>query len=304
MLLGRVARMYYEHGLTHQEIATALGLSRVRVTRLLAEARDSGLVEIIVHVDDELFGEEEQALVNRFGLIQAWISPSVADGEKAAKSLGAVGAGGLINLIEKDSIVALSLSSAVARVVEEIPSRHIGASFVPVTGSSSGLVHGSNPHELALTMAARTGGRAFHLPSPLLAASGEAATSMYNDPGVREVLELAAQADVLIAGLGGMTQGQGILLNSIAPDERSELIDGGAVGDIAGRFFTAAGKPVQGKLDARLVGLRLDQLLAIRLRLGVAYGPTKVEALRAALENKLVNILVTDSDTARALLSS
>ena len=302
MLLGRVARMYYEHGLTHQEIATALGLSRVRVTRLLAEARESGLVEIIVHVDDVLFGEEEQALVNRYGLIQAWISPTVADEEKAKKALGSVGAGGLVNLIEKESIVALSLSSAVAQVVEEIPHRHIGASFVPVTGSSSGLVHGSNPHELALTMAARTGGRAFHLPAPLLAASAEAARSTYDDPGVKDVLELASRADLLIAGLGGMTPGQGILLNSLAEDERIELVERGAVGDIAGRFFTADGMPVGGKLDDRLVGLRLDQILDIRLRLGVAYGSTKVEALRGALENRLINILVTDSDTARALL--
>lgn len=303
MLLGRVARMYYEHGLTHQEIATALGLSRVRVTRLLAEARESGIVEIIVHVDDVLFGEEERALTTKFGLIQAWVSPSTADEEKAAKALGSVGAGGLINLIEADSVVALSLSSAVAHVVNEVPARNVGASFVPVTGSSSGLAHGSNPHELALAMAARTGGRAFHLPAPLLASSGDSARSTYTDLGVRDVLDLASHADLLIAGLGGITSGKGTLLGSISDNELDELVKLGAVGDIAGRFFDAEGKPVEGKLNDRIVGLTLEQMLQIHLRLGVAYGPSKVAPLRAALENKLINILVTDSDTARALIT-
>ena len=85
MLLGRVARMYYELGMTHQEIATALGLSRIRVTRLLAEARAQGIVEITVHSDEPLFADEQRALTDRFGLAQAWLSPSLGDPQKDAR---------------------------------------------------------------------------------------------------------------------------------------------------------------------------------------------------------------------------
>ena len=303
MLLGRVARMYYEHGLTHQEIANALGLSRIRVTRLLAEARDQGLVEIIVHVEESLFADEERDLAARYGLRQAWVAPSVADAAKADRAFASVGAEAVANLIDRESVVALGLSTAVALVAGEFPERNLGASFVPLAGSGSGLVNGANPHELALTLARRSRGRAFHLPAPLLALSPESARASYADPGVGEVLTLAGKADILLAGLGGTTRGEGLLLGALDEAQRDDLVASGAVGDLAGRFFDTNGTAVRSDLDARIVGLTLEQMLAIPQRVGVARGETKIESLRAALTGGLVNMLVTDSETATALLA-
>lgn len=302
MLMGRVARMYYELGLTHQEIADALGLSRVRVTRLLAEARESGMVEIIVHVDESLFAAEEQELLSRYGLRQAWVAPSVDDAGKGARAMAAVGADALASVIDRDSTVAMGLSSAVAAVVEAFPARPLGARFVPLTGSSSGLANGANPHELTLALARRTDGSAFHLPAPLVAASPEAATTAYADPGVREVLERAAGAATLIAGIGSTRDSHGLLFGSLSEQERTALRRAGAVGDIGGRFFDAQGAAVQGALDARVVGLDLQQLRAIPNRLAIAAGATKLDAIRAALSSGMVNMLVTDSSTVAALL--
>lgn len=303
MLLGRVARMYYELGLTHQEIADTLGLSRIRVTRLLAEARESGMVEIIVHVDESLFAAEEQAMMTRYGLRQVWIAPTVDDPAKAARALASVGAEALASVIEKDSTVAVGLSTAVAGVVAAFPERPLGASFVPITGSGSGLANGANPHELALALAQRTRGSAFHLPAPLVAASSEAAASAHADPGVREVLTRAAAAATLIAGIGGTRDTRGILLGSLGEQERERLVAAGAVGDIGGRFFDRDGAPVAGDLDDRIVGLTLEELRAIPDRLVIAVGEAKLDALRAALESGLANMLVTDSVTAAALLA-
>ncbi|WP_181034140.1 sugar-binding transcriptional regulator [Arthrobacter sp. GMC3] len=300
--MGRVARMYYEHGLTHQEIANLLGVSRVRVTRLLAEARESGMVEIIVHVAESLFADEEQALVERYGIKQAWVAPSVAEASKADRAFAVLGAESLSQIIEKGSVVALGLSTAVALVVSSFPMRPLEASFVPLAGSTGGLAKGANPHQLALELAARTQGSAFHLPAPLLAASTEAALSAYADPGVKEVLVMAEGADVLVAGLGGMEAGQGILLGNLTADQREDLLRRGAVGDMGGRFFDAAGNAVTGPLDDRVVGVTLEALKSIPNRLVVARGATKVTPLKAALAGGLVNMLVTDVDTARALL--
>lgn len=303
MLMGRVARMYYELGLTHQEIADTLGLSRVRVTRLLAEARESGMVEIIVHVEESLFAAEEQALLSRFGLRQAWIAPSIDDPVKAARAMATVGADALASVIDKDTTVAMGLSTAVAAVVEAFPTRSLGARFVPLTGSSSGLANGASPHELTLALARRTGGSAFHLPAPLVAASAQAAESAYADPGVRDVLARAAEATTVIAGIGSTRDTRGLLFGSLSDEERAALLEAGAIGDIGGRFFDAAGAPVRGALDHRVVGLDLDQLRAIPHRLAIAAGPSKLDALRVALSSGIVTMLVTDSNTAAGLLS-
>ena len=303
MLMGRVARMYYELGLTHQEIADALGLSRVRVTRLLAEARESGMVEIIVHVDESLFAAEEQSLLARYGLRQTWVAPTVDDAVKGARALAAVGADAVASVIEKGSTVAMGLSTAVAAVVDAFPTKALGAQFVPFTGSSSGLVNGANPHELTLALAQRTGGSAFHLPAPLVAASAQAAQTAYADPGVRDVLERAAGASTLIAGIGSTHGATGLLFQTLDETERAALLAAGAIGDFGGRFFDARGEAVHGDLDARIVGLDLGQLRGIPNRLAIAAGVPKLDALRTALSTGIVNMLVTDSDTATALLA-
>ncbi len=303
MLMERVARMYYEHGLTHQEIANALGLSRVRVTRLLANARASGVVEITVHVSDSLFADEERLLVAQYNLKQAWIAPNVPNVAKATKAFATVGAEGLSQLIEKNSVVGLCLSTAVALVAGQFPNRPLGATFVPVAGSSSGLTNRASANELALHFAERTNSRAFHLPVSLLAASAEAARLARSDPGVSETLSLAAKADILVAGVGGIEPGQGILLSSLPETDRQILIDRKAVGDLAGRFFDRDGQLVDGPIDDRVVGLSLDSLRAIPTRVAIARGEKRVSALRAALTSGLINMLITDIDTARGLLA-
>lgn len=302
MLLGRVARMYYELGMTHQEIATALGLSRIRVTRLLAEARAQGVVEITVHSDEPLFADEQRALVERYGLAQAWLSPTLGDPQKDARSFATIGAEAVESVTDGARVVALSLSSAVAAVVAAFGDHpRPGVEFVPLGGSTGGRAEASNPHELALRLAARTGGQAFHVPAPLVAATPEAARLALADPSVSAVMSRAADADVMISGLGGMSLGEGLLLPSLDEEVRRELTAKGAVGDLAGRYFDRSARAIDGDLDRRVVSLTLDALRRIPRRLVVARGPAKVEPLRAALEGGLVTALVTDVETARVL---
>lgn len=304
MLLGRVARMYYELGMTHQEIANSLGLSRIRVTRMLAEARAQGIVEITVHSDEPLFADEQRALTDRFGLEQAWLSPSLPEKEKDDRAFALVGAEAIESITDGARTVALSLSSAVAAAVEAFGQlARPQTEFVPLGGSTGGRSSGSNPHELALRLAARTGGQAFHVPAPLVAATPEAARLVLADPSVRDVLARAAHADVVISGLGGMSLGEGLLLPSLEEDERAELVAGGAVGDIAARYFDAAARPVDSGLDRRIVSLQLDELRRIPRRLIIARGATKVHAMRAAFAGGLITAVATDVQTARELLS-
>ena len=70
-LLAEVACDYYERGLTQNEIADKLFLSRTRVSRLLKEAVDEGIVSFSVNYTFERHYEIEERLKNRFGLKHA-----------------------------------------------------------------------------------------------------------------------------------------------------------------------------------------------------------------------------------------
>ena len=58
-----------------------------------------------------------------------------------------------------------------------------------------------------------------------------------------------------------------------------------------------------GELDGRVVGIDPQTFRTIPRRVGLAGGERKHEAIRAALLGGWINVLVTDTVTARALLS-
>lgn len=296
-----VAKLYYDHGLTHQQIAAELGLSRVKVTRLLAQARLEGIVEIRINEDEEPFAELAHAVAEKFGLDRVWVAPTAA-----ANSTAVTGASALAHHLTGARVVgvglSLTLGSAVTHLPEtDRPARADQKSFAPMAGGWGGWQQGLNPGELAVRLAHRLGGRAFGFPAPLLAPSQGFAEALQQLPEVRQALELAGSADCLAFGVGGLDWGTSPLNDSISAAERESLVRQGAVGDVAARFFDRSGNPVETTVDKRAIGLRLDQMVSVPTRLLLAHGPSKVEAIHASLVGGMATVLVTDSDTARSL---
>ena len=285
MLMGRVARMYYEHGLTHQEIANALGLSRIRVTRLLQEARATGVVEIIVHVGESLFADDEHRLAERFGLSQVWISPSVGDTDKADRAFAAVGAEALGTVLDTDMTVALGLSTAVAQVVSALPRTATGGTLRPHRRQQQRAGAGVEPARARPASGRRD--RRARVPPAGTARLGDRRSRRPRPcrPRRSRCAHPRRGADLLVAGIGGMGRDEGILLGSLPAAIRDELVGAHAVGDIAGRFFDAEGHRVASAFDDRIIALDLDQLRGIPRRLAIARGTSKVVPLRAALSS-------------------
>ena len=69
------------------------------------------------------------------------------------------------------------------------------------------------------------------------------------------------------------------------------------------RFVDVAGRQIHGELDGRTIGIRLDELKTMPGRLCVAGGVEKIEPIKAALRAGYIEQLVTDADTAAALLA-
>ncbi|MEU2613165.1 sugar-binding transcriptional regulator [Micromonospora sp. NPDC007271] len=297
--LSRVARLYYEHGLTQGEIATVMGLSRVKVTRMLAEARRTGIVEIRIHGDSHAFVELESQLIRKFGLINAWVVPSTQDVDRQFELLGIGGAHALEELVAPGSTVAVGLSRAVSSIPRALGSaRQVDATFVPIVGSRAG-VDGINAHETCEALARTFGGRAHHLPAPVMTRSADLAAVLRKEPNIKHALELAEKAELFVAGIGGSSQETYLVKHGdITPTEFSELVASGAVGDLSGRFFDGEGRPVPSALNDRVIALNLEQLSVIPTRVGVVGGAGKRKAARGAIVAGIVNVVVTDVDTA------
>ena len=260
--MARAARLHYEFSLTHQETAAVLGVSRVKVTRLLKQARQAGIVRITVLTDVSPFAELEERLASVAGLREAIVVPAASGRDGSARSMLARGAASYLERVMRDGlVVAVGLS----RTIAEVPSwlgnpRPARASFVSLAGALRAGGQGSgNPYQATDALAAAFGGTAEHLHAPVIVQSHEAAQVLRADPAIARTLERAAAADVALVGVGGRDDriefSQGAQLR---PDEWESLLAKGMVGDIGGRFFDADGVEIEHDMNRRVTGLGLD----------------------------------------------
>jgi DNA-binding transcriptional regulator LsrR (DeoR family) len=304
-LLYRVARAYYEDDLTQEEIAERFGLSRVKVCRLLGRAREAGIVRISVRLPGSGCGDLERALERRFGLREAVVAPR-APRLSILDRMGAAAASLFARTVRGSETIGLTWGNSLRAFVESLPRLELpDLRIVQIIGGLGSVDAGVNGAELTRRLAERCGARPRMIQAPGIVASREVRAALLADPQVAEAIDLGTRADLAIVGIGVPEQtpallGPGALLQR---GELDALLRQGAVGDIAFRHFDADGRYLETDLDERVVGLDARALAAIPRRIGVAGGPGKTAAIGAALKGRLVDVLVTDEDTAVSLVA-
>ena len=307
--LAKVGAMYYLQGKTQQQIADRIGVSRPTVSRMIKEARDRGIVQITVAHVDGLAADLESGLEARFGLREAVVVDRDGDGSLRA-ALGTAAAGLLGRLVEPGAVVGLTWGTTLREMVKAVvPRRTDGVTVVQTLGGVGPPLAEAHAADLPRRLAAALGADLRLLQAPGVVASAEARDVLAADPQIRAALAALGTMTVAFVGIGGLATNPVLGDGELAPEVdlpagfEADLVRRGAVGDVALRFFDADGAPVETDLDRRLVGVDLDTLRAVERVVGVAGGPEKVDAIRAALRGRIVDVLVTDDATAQALLA-
>jgi deoxyribonucleoside regulator len=301
-LMLRSAQLYYEAHHTQQEIARRLHLTRWKIGRLLAEARESGLVRIeIVHPAARRTADE-RALCERFGLRAAAVVPSNTGGDEG-QLRSAVGHAAALFLSDLRPVPKL-LGISWGRTMDDVarwmsPGWASGVHVVLVNGAVSVSPQPNSAPDIAARMAMAGGGRVTLLPVPAIVEHRATRRALECDASVAGTLALAARANALLFGLGALSI-DSVLVESgyLTPEDIERLRAAGAVGDVLGRFISADGSVVDPVLDRRTLGLDLSDMSQVKLRIAVAAGPRKHAVVLAALRRNLCNVLVTDAGTA------
>ncbi|HEY8475761.1 MAG TPA: sugar-binding transcriptional regulator [Chloroflexota bacterium] len=300
-LLAEVASLYYEAGLDQAAIAERIGVSRSNISRMLSEARRKGLVEIRIvrplPTDDALAREA----VERFGLRDAL----VLDARKVRESdvlprVGALAARYVETLLAHGDVLAISWGTALRSVAEAFaPQRKLAVEVVQMIGGAGSRYPDIDGAELARRFAERLGGRYRYLHAPLLVDSPATCQALLQEPSIRDVLDRAAQAKVAVVGIGSVEPSISAPLRAgyTTTEELAALQRLGVVGDVCGRHFDIHGRLPDIELNRRVIGLDGQALRRIPYVVGVAAGRLKGRAILGSLRSRLVNVLITDSDT-------
>jgi deoxyribonucleoside regulator len=304
LLSVRAAELYYDDVKTQDEIGSLLGITRWKVGRLLAQARESGIIRIeIVHPRARRLSLERE-LRERFGLKDAIVVPVPSDGSTLQARVAEAAADYLQVLRPVPRTLGVSWGRTLDEIAERLPlgwSR--GVDVVQINGGVSLNRRSSTAAATAVTIARKGGGQATLLPSPAILERRETRLAIESDRTVAGVLELAAGASAYLFSAGAADESS-VLVDSgyLSPGDVAELVRKGAVGDIVGRYIDADGRIVDRDLDERTVGLGLDALRSAATSIAVVAGRAKHHVARAIVGSALCTILVTDEETAAALL--
>jgi len=306
-LLVKVSKLYYEDSLTQDEIVEKLQLSRSKISRLLQRARDEGVVLIMVQTPPGILSELEARLEVRFHLQEAVIvevHPTNPQ-NNTARALGAAAAAYLARSLHDHDRIGISWGSTLNQMVSAMqPVEARNTQIVQIIGGlgpPEAEVHATDLcHRLARTL----GARLTLLPSPGIVDNQRTREAFLSDSHVQRALILFSELNVAFVGIGAPTPAALLMRDGtiITPAELDDLLQRGAVGDIALRFFDAYGQPVESDVNQRVIGIALEQLARIKRVVGVAGGTDKLQAILGALRGGLVDVLITDSLTAAQLL--
>lgn len=298
-LLYRAARLYYLEDATQVQVARALGTSRPTVSRLLAEARARGIVHIEVRDPrDEDTSALARDVAAALGLERAWVTAGTAGvslGPTLAPAVGEAieGAG-----LRPGDALLVSSGATVYEVARQSLPELPGVVMAPTVGGGGEPEAYYQTNEITRQVAVKCQAQPHFLYAPAMPGP-DLYDSLMADPSVTSVLDLWASARCALLGIGAPPATR-TSLPSMMPDDPDFLAV--AVGDICSRPYDAHGRPLAFPGHERLVAMELEALRRVPAAIGMAVGSAKVSSIRVAARAGYINRLVTDRDTAVALL--
>jgi len=305
--LAQVASLYYDQGKSQDEVAREFGISRSAVSRLLTEAREKGIVEIIVHYPWRTSSELEVALVSTFKLKAA----SVLLGknrpyEDVLQGLGVLAAQYLDRILYDGITIGISWGTALYQMIRAMRPRHLSvAEVVQLIGATGSENEPTDGPILAQLLTDQLGGVCYHLHAPLIVENEAVREVLLQDRTIRDTLARAERADIALVGIGSTRSDLSSLLRAGYVDEAeaAHIRSTGAVGDICAQHYSLTGEWLDIDINRRAVGVSLDTLSGIDTVIGVAGSSRKGVGILGALRGRHVNVLITDDQAAQKVLA-
>jgi deoxyribonucleoside regulator len=303
--LIEVARLYYEQGLSQEDIARRFDISRSSVSLALKACREEKIVEIRIAGSPSGLLRLQAELKELYRLYAAVVSSAEADVELAKRRVGQAAAAYLEGELTGGLRIGLSWGTTLFQVVQQVRSLDLrGVEVVQLHGGLGAEDPAIDAFGLAQSLAEKLHGRYRIIQAPISVASRELREQLVREPGIAETLKLGTRAGLALFGIGSNRPQVSSLVRTgyLSAAESRRLLAEGAVGTVCGLHIDSGGRPYRCPWNDRVVGIEAQALLRIPRRLGVAAGAEKVDAVRAALHGGFISLLAVDETIARQLL--
>lgn len=295
-LLIKAAWYYYIEEMTQQNIAEKLGISRMKVIKLLETAKSTGVIQFKISQEKSRRLRIEKKLVETWGLKDAFVIPTPDDSAVFNESLAKAAAMYIADRMTENTFINMGYGDTPSRVLNHLATiTDHPVSIVSLTGGVS--------YYLPNTVSSVFKAKLYLYPAPLMLSSKELCKAISEEPGIKEIKRMVKLASMSIIGIGAMNDDATIISNGIlTKNDFTYLSLRGAVGDIMTHFIDKDGNPVLTDIDERLISTSLDTLKELNNVIGIAGGKHKTDVISAALKGRYLDILITDEETANSLI--
>lgn len=304
-LMTEISTLYYVQGETQKVIANRLGLSRIRVGRLLKRAQTEGIVDVRVRQHPAVSAEIEFELKRRFGLKRALIALDNADPDIQRSSVASLVADYLSRSLTDGQIVAVGMGRNVGAVAENVfGAEPLNVSFVCAIGGSLRAGEYMNPDHICRRMASKFGAESETLYAPALVQNSELRDAIYENPTVRQTLDRARRANIALIGVGDVSENSNMVrMGWFTPQEIAEARLSGTVGDMMGYdFIDIHGHPSATPMQGRVIGLNIQDLTRVPDVIAIASENTKAVGILGALRTGVIDTLATSASNAHTII--
>ena len=296
-LMVKASWYYYFENMTQQAIVDRLSISRMRVIKLLDNARQTGVIQFRLRSDGVGMVKQSQQLINKFGLKDVFLIPEVDEDESHPnESIARAGAMYIADRLSDNACINVGYGDTLGRTLNHLATMvQSPVTCISLTGGVSNYL----PNTRSNVFNAR-----LHLiPAPLLASSPEMAAAMREENSVSEIIRMTELSSFTLVGIGSMGDSATVLRSGVLnKSDMFYLKMQNAVGDVLCHFLDKNGELIPTPIEDRLISTSLERLKTMNNVIGLAAGKEKIEAIRAVLRGGYLDILITDEPTANLLL--
>lgn len=303
---ARAGWLYYVAGMTQDQIARTMGISRQRAQRLVSRAVAERLIHVRLDHPVTACLELERTLRKTFGLALCRVAPSLGPGSDPMRAIAPIAATEMERVLRTPEplVIALGTGRALRATVEELapldaPQHRLVSLIGNIAPDGS-----ASFFDVIMRIADKVRAPHYPRPVPVISETEEEHEIFHRLAPIRRVTELARSADVSFIGIGQMGADAPLVEDGfMTRDEHAELLRQGVVGELVGWVYDSDGRYVDAAINQRVGGVRIEPD-ADRRVIAIAGGRTKYPAILAALRGQNINGLITDEDTAKAVIAA
>lgn len=311
----KVVEMHYKQGMSQQEIGKKLNVSRTTISRALAQAKREGYVQIQINYPQDSAISLETTLEQKFDLKEAVIA-STQNEQDLQDEIAFYASDYLLRTLKNHMTVALTRGVTLQHMVDYL-GKDVRLKFlktddvklVPLMAATNISTSVPKQYRMAYSnylieeVARIFNGNSYQMFAPQYVTSAETRDVFMQEKSIKEVFDLARSADIAIAGIGTLNENSALINAQMIPlEEYKRLQKLGGKGELLSHILDKNGNLLNDQFEEHLIGLTLEDFKQIPIRVGVACGLEKKEAILSVLRGGYVNVLITDEKVANYLI--